>query len=127
MAIVEILLIARKLTIFCFSVYEQQGILRIHTTLIEQRYNLSRYEFIKSLPLINLQKDKFESVTEAVFSTNSKVTFTGDPLLRNIKVIDKFFMTKRFDEIINHNRTCLLNKILILQRWVKYYHISRKQ
>jgi len=122
--ILEIFSIARQLTLFCFSMYEQQEILRIHTRLSEQGYELSRYRFIESLPIFNLQKEKFESITEAVFSTNSKVKFTGDPLFRNIKLIGKLFFTKRFEEIISHNYTCLLNESLILQRWLKYYNIS---
>ncbi len=124
MVILEIFSVARQLTLFCFSMYEQQEILRIHTNLGEQGYELSRYRFIESLPIFNLQKEKFESITEAVFSTNSKVKFTGDPLFRNIKLIGKLFFTKRFDEIITHNRNCLLNESLILQRWLKYYNIS---
>jgi hypothetical protein len=123
LVILEILIIIRDVPLFCFSVYEQQEILRIYTFLSEQGYDLSQYEFIKSLPVINLQKNKSESVTEALFSINSKIRFTGDPLFRNIKVIDKLFITKRFEEVIAHNHTCLLNESLILQRWVKYYHI----
>lgn len=124
MVILEIFSIARQLTLFCFSMYEKQEILRIYTSLSEQGYDLSKYSFIESLPIINLQKEKFESITEAVFSTNSKVKFTGDPLFRNIKLIGKLFYTKRIEEIINHNRTCLLNESLILQRWLKYYTVS---
>ena len=122
--ILEIMFIARDVTFFCFSSYEQQELLRIYTFLSEQGFNLSKYEFIKNLSLINLQKDKFDSITEAVFSTNPNVSFTGDPLFRNIKIIDKLFMTKHLDEIITHNRTCLLNESIILQRWVKHYNIS---
>jgi len=124
LVILEIFSIASKPTFFCFSSYEQQETLRIYTSLKEQGYDLSNSNFIKSFPIINLQKEKFESVTEAVFSTNSKVRFTGDPLFRNIRVINKLFMTKRFQEIIIHNRTCLLNESLILHRWVKHYNIS---
>jgi len=124
MVILEVFSIARDLTFFCFSAYEQQEILRISTALSEQGYNLSRYNFIRLFPIINLQKEKFESITEAVFSTNSNIKFTGDPLFRNIKLISKLFFTKRFEEIISHNRTCLLNESLILLRWLKYYKIS---
>lgn len=124
--ILELLSIARDVPFFCFSAYEQQEILKIYTSLSEQGFDLSKYDFIKSFPIINLQKDKFESITEAVFSTDSEVRFTGDPLFRNIKVIDKLFITKRFEELIIHNRTCLLSESIILQRWVKYYNISEK-
>ena len=122
--ILEIFFIARDLTFFCFSSYEQQELLRIYTTLSEQGYDLTKYEFINTFPIINLQKDRYESVTEAVFSTNPQIQFTGDPLFRNIKIIDKLFMTKRLNEIISHNHTCLLNESIILQRWVKYYNLT---
>ena len=125
LVILELFSIARDITFFCFSSYEQQEILRMLTTLSEQGYDLSKYEFIKSIPIINLQKDKFESITKAVFSTNSKIKFTGDPLFRNIRVIDKLFMNKQLDEIITHNHTCLLNESIILERWVKHFHLSR--
>ncbi len=120
----EILFFTQKITLFCFSEYEQQEILRIYTTLSEQGFDLSKYSFISSLSLVNLQKHRFESVTEAVFSTNSKINSTGDPLFRNIKVIDKLFTTNRLQEIIAHNYTCLLNESIILRRWIKYYNIS---
>ena len=126
MVILEIFSVANDLTFFCFSTYEQQEVLLIYTTLSEQGYNLSEYNFIATFPIINIQKERFESVVEAVFSTNSKVKFLGDPLFRNIKIIDKLFTTKRFQEIITHNRSCLLNESLILQRWVKHYNISTK-
>ena len=122
--LLEILFITQKISMFCFSEYEQQEILRIYTALSEQGFDLSKYSFISSLSLVNLQKHRFESVTEAVFSTNSKIDSTGDPLFRNIKVIDNLFTTKRFQEIIAHNYTCLLNESIILQRWIKYYNIS---
>jgi hypothetical protein len=125
LTLLKIFSVIRDLTIFEFSSYEHQELIRIHTSLSEQGYNLSDYEFIKTLPIINLQKDKFESVAEAVFSTNPKIRFTGDPLFRNIKVIDKLFLTGRIDEIITHNRTCLLNERIILERWVRHYNISR--
>ncbi|MFX1525573.1 MAG: hypothetical protein ACFFCC_18850 [Promethearchaeota archaeon] len=48
----------------------------------------------------------------------------GDPLFRNIQVIDELFMTGRVEEIVIHNRTCLLNESIILQRWIKNNYIS---
>ena len=122
--LLEILFITQKISIFCFSEYEQQEILRIYTTLNEQGLDLSKYSFISSLSLVNLQKHRFESVTEAMFSTNSKIDSTGDPLFRNIKVIDKLFTINRLQEIIAHNYICLLNESIILRRWIKYYNIS---
>lgn len=115
------------LIFFCFSSFEQQEILKIYDTLNEQQYDLSDYDFINSFPIINLQKEKYESVAEAVFSSNREVQVIGDPLFRNIRVIDKLFTTKRFQEIVIHNHNCLLNESIIFQRWMKYYDISEKK
>ncbi|MFW9823239.1 MAG: hypothetical protein ACFFE4_09905 [Candidatus Thorarchaeota archaeon] len=124
LVILEVFSITRELQFFGFSIYEQQELLRIYTSLNEQGYDLSKYKFITSSPIINLQKHKSESVAEAVFSTNPNVNVIGDPLFRNIKVIDKLFMTMRIEEIITHNRTCLLNESIILHRWVRNYNLS---
>ncbi|MFX1525480.1 MAG: hypothetical protein ACFFCC_18380 [Promethearchaeota archaeon] len=113
------------MAIFCFSVYERQELLRIFTSLTEQGYDLSQYEFITSVPIINLQKNNFESVAEAVFSTNPEVRIVGDPFFRNIKIIDKLFTTGRIKEIGIHNCTCLLNESIILQRWMKNYCLAK--
>jgi hypothetical protein len=125
--ILEVFSTARDLALFGFSSYEQQEIMRIYISLNEQGYNLSKYEFIKALPIINLQKDRFESVAEALFTTNSKIKNTKDPLFRNIRIIDKLFTSNRIEEIIIHNRTCLLNESIILQRWMKHYNLSSLQ
>ncbi len=45
-------------------------------------------------------------------------------MFRNIKLINKLFVLKKFDEIISHNHSCLLNESVILERWVKMYYLS---
>ena len=52
MVILEIFSVANDLTFFCFSTYEQQELLRIYTTLNEQGYDLSKYNFITSFPMV---------------------------------------------------------------------------
>ncbi len=94
-------------------------ILRKSWALIEKGFDLNKYHYLETLSVINLQKEKFESIAEAMFLSGSQNEFTGDLLFRNIKLINKLFITKKFDEIISHNHTCLLNESVILKRWVK--------
>ena len=111
------------MTFFSFSEYEQKEIISISNTLIEKGYNLKKYQYLENLYIVNLQKEKFESLTEALLSS-ANFSFTGDPLFRNIKLINKLFITKKFGEIVSHNHSCLLNESVILERWVKNYNIS---
>ena len=123
--VLEVLYQVQELTFFSFSEYEQQEIISISNILIEKGYNLKKYQYLESLMVVNLQKEKFESLTEALLSSGDFV-FTGDPLFRNIKLINKLFITKKFNEIISHNHSCLLNESVILERWVKNYNLSRR-
>ncbi len=91
-----------------------------------QGQDISRYSFIKSFPIINLQKIQYESLAEAIFSLcmNSKTSTTGDPLLRNSKLVDSLYATGQYNEILLHNRNCLINEYSLLQkRWLKNYRI----
>ena len=124
--ILEILYQIRELTFFSFSEYEELGLLEMSIALVEKGFDLNKYRYLETLSVINLQKEKFESIAEAMFSSDSQFEFTGDPLFRNIKLIGKLFITKKFDDIISHNHTCLLNESIILKRWVKTYNLSRK-
>ena len=123
--VLEVLYQVKELTFFSFSEYEQQEIISISNILIEKGYNLKKYQYLESLMVVNLQKEKFESLTEALLSSGD-FAFTGDPLFRNIKLINKLFITKKFNEIISHNHSCLLNESVILERWVKNYNLSRR-
>lgn len=122
--IVEVLHEIHQLTFFSFSNYEQKEILSISSTFIEKGYDLKKFEYLENLTVVNLQKEKFESLTEALLSSGN-FTFTGDPLFRNIKLVNKLFITKKFDDIVSHNHMCLLNESVILERWVKMYYLSR--
>jgi hypothetical protein len=50
---------------------------------------------------------------------------TGDPLFRNNKMVNKLFRAQKFDEIVAHNRNCLLNEaLLLMKRWYKNYKLE---
>ena len=123
--IFEALKRAQELTFFAFSDHERLEILNMYQYLRVQGYNLKSYTFIQTLPIINLQRTKFESLTEALYSFNLDLpVLTGDVLFRNSKLVDKLFHAKKFQEIISHNRNCLINENIIFQRrWYKNYKI----
>jgi hypothetical protein len=102
-------------------------LIRIYQLLKFNGYDVSKYEFITQFPIINLQRTdyKYESLTEAIYSLNlDSAETTGDALFRNNRMVDKLFRAQKFDEIIAHNRNCLLNEaLLLMKRWYKNYKI----
>ncbi len=45
----------------------------------------------------------------------------------DLRLINKLFTTKKFNEIFSHNHSCLLNESVILERWAKNYNLSPKK
>ena len=125
--ILKILKIAGELTFFAFSDHERIELLKIYHYLKIQGDDVSEFSFIEKFPIINLQKDgsPYESLTEAIYSLHPhSLRSTGDALFRNSRMVDKLFRAHKFNEIILHNRNCLLNEaILFLKRWYKNYKI----
>lgn len=126
--ILKIMSVLKGLYLFSFSDFEKEGLLKIYLYLEKQGYDLSEYEFIKGLSIVNLQENKYEALTEAVYSINpadSPIISTGDTLFRNLKLIPKLFSAEKLKILIEHNRNCLTNETLILlKRWLKYYQIT---
>ncbi len=126
--LLKIMSVLKGLFLFSFSDFEKEGLLKIYLYLETQGYDLSEYEFIKRLSIVNLQENKYEALTEAVYSINpadSPIISTGDTLFRNLKLIPKLFSAKKLKILIEHNRNCLTNETLILlKRWLKYYQIT---
>ena len=118
--LVEILTSIRDVTYFAFSDHEKQEIKKMYQYLECQGINLSQFISPEKIPIINLQLDKFESL----HSVQPDMKITGDVLFRNSKMVNQLFYAKKFNEIILHNRNCLLNEGIILQkRWLKLYTI----
>jgi len=126
--LLKIMSVLKGLFLFSFSDFEKEGLLKIYLYLETQGYDLSEYEFIKGLSIVNLQENKYEALTEAVYSINpadSPIISTGDILFRNLKLIPKLFSAEKLKILIEHNRNCLTNETLILlKRWLKYYQIT---
>jgi hypothetical protein len=126
--IFEILRITQDLWVFAFSDYERSELIRMYQLLKFSGYEVSKYEFITKLPITNFQRTnyKYESLTEAIYSLNlDSMETTGDPLFRNNKMVNKLFRAQKFDEIVAHNRNCLLNEaLLLMKRWYKNYKLE---
>ena len=127
LVIIRALKIARKLTFFAFSDHERTELLKMYQYLQKQGYDVSEFEFIKKFPIINLQRveSKYESLTEAIYSINpNSAILTGDSLFRNNRLVNDLFHTQKFEEVISHNRNCLLNESMLFQkRWYKNYKL----
>lgn len=123
--ILNTLLKTKEYTYFAFSDHERFELLNIYRYLQVQGQNISQFSFIETFPVINLQKSQYESLAEAIYSINlHSAPTTGDPLLRNSKLVNNLFATQQFAEIIAHNKNCLLNEYSLLQkRWLKNYRI----
>ena len=122
--ILELIKKIENYILYAFSDHERFELINIYRYLGVQGYNTSQLSFIETFPIINLQKVQYESLAEAIFSlcTNMTASTTGDPLLRNSKLVDSLYATQQYQEIILHNRNCLINEYTLFQkRWLKNY------
>ncbi len=125
-SIFEILRKIQNYTLYAFSDHERFELINIYRYLGVQGYETLQFSFIETFPIINLQKTQYESLAEAIFSLcmNTTTSTIGDPLLRNSKLVNTLYATRQFQEIILHNRNCLINEYTLFQkRWLKNYRI----
>ena len=100
--------------LFSFSDYDKNIVLLMYEDLEIKGYNMEKYEFVKHLRFCNLQETPFESLSQALCKLN--IEKTHDPLFRNLRLISELYKMERFDEIVAHNRNCLLNEALLLKK-----------
>jgi hypothetical protein len=126
--ILKVMSILKELSLFSFSDYEKEALLKIYTYLEMQGFDLTDYNFIKDLTIVNLQENKYEALTEAIYSiipADDSIITTGDTLFRNLKLIPKLFSAEKMEILIEHNRNCLSNEtVILLKRWLKYYQMA---
>lgn len=124
--IFELLKIIKNYTLYAFSDHERFELRNMYRYLQVQGKETSQYSFIETFPIVNLQQTQYESLAEAIFSLriNTTSSTAGDPLLRNSKLVNSLFMHHQLQEIILHNRNCLINAYTLFQkRWLKNYKI----
>ncbi len=70
--------------------------------------------FFKVLKIVNVQKRNFEGLVPALYSLNE--CSYHDPLLRNSKNIELHFKNGDYYLIMEHNKSCLLSTLKIVQK-----------
>ena len=109
--VLKILNIMEEIYMFAFSIHERKWILTMQKELQDQHIHGLELGFVNTLKIINLQEHFYESVTEVLILLGKRSS--GDPLLRNNRILPDLFKLKRFEEIILHNRNCLKNEAFI--------------
>ncbi|MFX1478632.1 MAG: hypothetical protein ACFFCI_10940 [Promethearchaeota archaeon] len=124
LTLLKILLIMNEIVFFAFSTHEKEEIQKICRYLEVQEVNLTEYACIYEIPIINLQKGRYESMLEALYSICPTMKITGDALFRNNRLVDQLFYAHKYEEIVTHNQHCLINEAIILsKRWLKLHTI----
>ncbi len=78
--------------------------------------------FFQVLKIVNVQKRNFEGLVPALYSLNERSYH--DPLLRNSKNIELHFKNGDYYLIMEHNKSCLLSTLKIVQkRYLKLHFL----
>ena len=97
--------------LFTFSNHESRFLKRI----LPYKLKLSKDEnFLQELKIINVQKRDFEGLVPALYSVGKKSY--PDPLLRDSKNIELHFKNMNYFLILEHNKSCLLSTLKIVQK-----------
>ncbi|TFG21947.1 MAG: hypothetical protein EU529_12050 [Promethearchaeota archaeon] len=111
--IIKLLQIIKNFYLFCFSDKEKR-IINYIKYLAKEGLQNDNIKFIDSLVMVNLQENKYESLSAAVNKIGSIVD--PEPLLRNSKDIDLHYKYGHYDLILNHNLSCLKEEMKILYK-----------
>lgn len=123
LCVLKILKLLKKVVFFSFSNYEENSIANIFNKLKGENFNLSKYKDVKSTRIYNVQERPFESLVAALIKIGFKSS--NDPLARNLGLIEYLYGLYEkqgfiddiyINLIIEHNKFCLLNTVLILVR-----------
>jgi hypothetical protein len=105
--------------LFTFSNHESRFFMRI---LPYKLKGVNDKPFFQMLKIINVQKSDFEGIVPALYSLNEGSYH--DPLLRDSKNIELHFKNGDYYLIMEHNKSCLLSTLKIVQkRYLKLYLI----
>ena len=118
LAIWRILHVLLDFYIFTFSNHETRFLKRI----LPYKLKVSKDEnFLQQLKIINVQKRDFEGLVPALYSLDE--TSYPDPLLRDSKKIELHFKNKNYFLILEHNKSCLLSTLKIVQKRYLKLHL----
>jgi len=117
-AIWKILHVLLTYYLFTFSNHET----RFFKKILPYKLRLADDEnFLKPLKIINVQKRDFEGLVPALYSLDE--TSYPDPLLRNSKKVELHFKQKNYYLILEHNKSCLLSTLKIVQKRYLKLHL----
>lgn len=103
--------------LFTFSNHEVRFFKRILPFKLKEVNDKTFFHVLKT---INVQKKNFEGLVPALYSINERSYH--DPLLRNSKNIELHFKNGDYYLILEHNKSCLLSTLKIVQkRYLKLY------
>jgi hypothetical protein len=77
--------------------------------------------FFQVLKIVNVQKRDFEGLVPALYSLNERAYH--DPLLRDSKQIELHFKNGDYYLIMEHNKSCLLSTLKIVQKRYLKFHL----
>ena len=77
--------------------------------------------FFQVLKIVNVQKSDFEGLVPALYSLDERSYH--DPLLRNSKNVELHFKNGDYYLIMEHNKSCLLSTLKIVQKRYLKFHL----
>ena len=104
--------------LFTFSNHENRFFKRILPFKLKEGNNKSFFQVLK---IVNVQKRDFEGLVPALYSLNERSYH--DPLLRNSKNIELHFKNGDYYLIMEHNKSCLLSTLKIVQKRYLKFHL----
>jgi hypothetical protein len=104
--------------LFSFSNYEARFFKKILPFKLKE---VNDKTFFQVLKIVNVQKRTFEGLVPALYSLNERSYH--DPLLRNSKNIEVHFKNRDYYLIMEHNKSCLLSTLKIVQKRYLKFHL----
>ena len=104
--------------LFAFSNHESRFFKRILPFKVKEGKDKTIFQVLK---IVNVQKRDFEGLVPALYSLNESSYY--DPLLRNSKDIELHFKNGDYYLIMEHNKSCLLSTLKIVQKRYLKLHL----
>ncbi len=104
--------------LFAFSNHEARFFKKILPYKLKEENDKTFFQVLK---IINVQKKDFEGLVPALYSLDERSY--PDPLLRNSKNIELHFKNGNYYLIMEHNKSCLLSTLKIVQKRYLKLHL----
>lgn len=104
--------------LFTFSNHEARFFKKILPFKLKESKDKTFFQVLK---IVNVQKRDFEGLVPALYSLNERSYY--DPLLRNSKSVELHFRNGDYYLIMEHNKSCLLSTLKIVQKRYLKLHL----